>query len=43
MRDGLRYDAYRIDLSDAGMRASRALELGFGWCVTKAALLAASA
>jgi transglutaminase-like putative cysteine protease len=43
VRDGLRYDAYRIDLSDTGMRASRALELGFGWCVTKAALLAASA
>lgn len=43
VRDGLRYDAYRIDLDPAGMRASRALELGFGWCVTKAALLAASA
>ena len=43
VRDGLRYDAYRIDLDAAGMRASRALELGFGWCVTKAALLAAAA
>lgn len=43
VRDRLRYDAYRIDLDVAGMRASRALELGFGWCVTKAALLAASA
>ena len=42
VRDGLRYDPYRIDLSDAGMRASRALELGVGWCVTKAALLAAA-
>lgn len=43
VRDGLRYDPYRIDLSAAGMKASRALELGIGWCVTKAALLAAAA
>jgi len=43
VRDGLRYDPYRIDLDAAEMRASRALELGFGWCVTKAALLAAAA
>lgn len=43
VRDGLRYDPYRIELDTAGMRASRALEQGFGWCVTKAALLAASA
>jgi transglutaminase-like putative cysteine protease len=43
VRDGLRYDPYRIDLSVKGLSASRALELGYGWCVTKAALLAASA
>ena len=43
VRDGLRYDPYRIDLDAAEMRASHALELGFGWCVTKAALLAAAA
>jgi hypothetical protein len=43
VRDGIRYDPYRIDLSARGMRASRALEAGFGWCVPKAALLAAAA
>jgi transglutaminase-like putative cysteine protease len=43
VRDGFRYDPYRIDLSVAGMRASRVLEAGFGWCVPKAALLAAAA
>ncbi len=41
-RDGYRYDPYRIDLSVAGMRASSVLTLGYGWCVTKAALLAAA-
>ena len=43
VRDGFRYDPYRIDLSAAGMRASHVLEIGVGWCVTKAALLAAAA
>jgi transglutaminase-like putative cysteine protease len=43
VRDGFRYDPYRIDLSPAGMRASRVLENGHGWCVPKAALLAAAA
>jgi transglutaminase-like putative cysteine protease len=43
VRDGFRYDPYRIDLSVAGLRASRVLELGYGWCVPKAALLAAVA
>jgi transglutaminase-like putative cysteine protease len=43
VRDGFRYDPYRIDLSVAGMRASHVLEIGVGWCVTKAALLAAAA
>jgi transglutaminase-like putative cysteine protease len=41
VRDGIRYDPYRIDLSEAGMRASTALQQGHGWCVPKAALLAA--
>src|SRR3954462_1453446 len=43
VRDGVRYDPYRLDLSTAGMRASSVLSLGYGWCVTKAALLAAAA
>ncbi len=43
VRDGFRYDPYRVDLSPAGMRASTVLSLGVGWCVTKAALLAAAA
>jgi transglutaminase-like putative cysteine protease len=43
VRDGFRYDPYRIDLSLAGMRASRVLENGWGWCVPKATLLAAAA
>lgn len=41
VRDEVRYDPYRIDLSEAGMRASTALVQGHGWCVPKAALLAA--
>jgi transglutaminase-like putative cysteine protease len=43
VRDGFRYDPYRIDLSPAAMRASSVLAFGHGWCVTKAALLAAAA
>ena len=42
VRDGFRYDPYRIDLSVAGMRASTVLATGVGWCVPKAALLAAA-
>ncbi len=42
VRDGLRYDPYRIDLSEHGMRASTALAQGHGWCVPKAVLLAAA-
>ena len=42
VRDGFRYDPYRIDLSVPGMRASQVLAAGVGWCVTKAALLAAA-
>jgi len=42
VRDGFRYDPYRIDLSPAGMKASAVLATGYGWCVPKAALLAAA-
>ncbi len=42
VRDQVRYDLYRIDLSPEGMRASTALLQGYGWCVPKAALLAAA-
>ena len=42
VRDGFRYDPYRVDLSPHGMRASTVLAQGFGWCVTKAALLTAA-
>lgn len=42
VRDGFRYDPYRIDLNPDGMRGSAVLSLGDGWCVTKAALLAAA-
>ncbi len=41
VRDGYRYDAYRVDLSPVGMRASTVLSKGYGWCVPKGALLAA--
>ena len=43
VRDGFRYDPYRVELADAGLRASRVLECGYGWCVPKATLLAAAA
>lgn len=42
VRDGFRYDPYRLDLTPAGMRASTVLTKGYGWCVTKATLLAAA-
>jgi transglutaminase-like putative cysteine protease len=42
VRDGFKYDPYRIDLTEQGMSASTVLEQGFGWCVTKAALLTAA-
>ncbi|MET4577160.1 transglutaminase-like domain-containing protein [Ottowia thiooxydans] len=41
VRDSFLYDPYRIDLSPVGMRASTVLTNGYGWCVPKAALLAA--
>jgi transglutaminase-like putative cysteine protease len=42
VRDGFRYDPYRVDLSPAGLRASTVLANGYGWCVPKAVLLAAA-
>jgi transglutaminase-like putative cysteine protease len=42
VRDGFRYDPYRVDLSPAGMKASTVLANGYGWCVPKATLLAAA-
>lgn len=41
VRDGFRYDPYRIDLTPRGMKASTVLATGYGWCVPKATLLAA--
>lgn len=41
VRDGFRYDPYGLDFSPSAMKASRVLETGSGWCVPKAALLAA--
>jgi transglutaminase-like putative cysteine protease len=41
VRDGIRYDAYGIDLSVDGLKASTTLASGRGWCVSKAILLAA--
>lgn len=41
VRDGIRYDAYEIELSPAGLCASGVLARGRGWCVSKAVLLAA--
>lgn len=42
VRDGFRYDPFRIDLSPHGMEPQRVLENGYGWCVPKAALLSAA-
>jgi len=42
VRDGFRYDPYRIDPSPQGMKASTVLANGYGWCVPKATLLAAA-
>ena len=42
VRDDFRYDPYRVDLTPDGMRASTVLANGYGWCVPKAALLAAA-
>jgi transglutaminase-like putative cysteine protease len=42
VRDEVRYDPYRIEHSRSGFRASRCLETGQGFCITKAVLLAAA-
>ena len=42
VRDGFRYDAYRISLAVDDLRASKTLDLKYGWCVSKAVLLAAA-
>ena len=42
VRDGFRYDPYKLDLSVDGMKARAVIENGYGWCVPKATLLAAS-
>lgn len=41
VRDGFRYDPYAVDLSVAGLGASGVLQAGRGWCIPKAALMAA--
>jgi len=43
VRDGLRYDPYSIDFSPEGFTASSVLARGRGYCVAKAAVLAAAA
>jgi transglutaminase-like putative cysteine protease len=43
VRDDLRYDPYDIDYSVAGFSASHTLARGKGFCITKAAVLAAVA
>jgi transglutaminase-like putative cysteine protease len=43
VRDGFRYDPYSFDMSEEGVKASRVVETGRGFCVPKAALLVASA
>ena len=43
VRDGIRYDGYRVQLNRQGFRASQALADGYGFCISKAALLTASA
>ncbi|MBU4315850.1 MAG: transglutaminase family protein [Proteobacteria bacterium] len=41
VRDLIRYNPYKFDLSVDGLKASTTLEAGEAWCVPKAALLAA--
>lgn len=43
VRDDFRYDPYRIPLKPEHFRASQVLEQGYGFCITKAVLLAAVA
>ncbi len=41
VRDGIRYNPYKFDLTINGLKASTTLAEGEAWCVPKAALLAA--
>lgn len=43
VRDRIRYDPYRISFKADDYVASRVIEAGHGWCVSKAGLLAACA
>ncbi|MCL4746789.1 MAG: transglutaminase family protein [Burkholderiaceae bacterium] len=43
VRDRIRYDPYRISFDAIDYRASSVIEAGHGWCVPKAAVLAACA
>jgi len=43
VRDGIRYDPYRIDLTPSALSASAVLKRQYGFCVPKAILLAAAA
>jgi hypothetical protein len=42
VRDGFRYDPYHIQFTPKGMKASTVLAQGYGYCVSKAVLLAAA-
>jgi transglutaminase-like putative cysteine protease len=42
VRDEIRYDPYGAGVSVTSLRASATLELGRGWCVSKAVVLAAA-
>lgn len=42
VRDDIRYDPYRIDLTRQGLKASTILGKGYGYCVAKAVVLAAA-
>ncbi len=41
VRDGIRYDAYNLELAPEAMRATYVIERGQSWCVPKSVLLAA--
>jgi len=41
VRDRFRYDPYRIEMNEAHFRASGCIERGYGFCISKAVLLAA--
>lgn len=43
VRDQIRYDPYRVSFDPQTYRASSVIDAGYGWCVSKAGLLAACA